>query len=118
MDIMNKVRGVGRGIWKQRRWITVGLATLTLIYSLLSAALFVAMKQAPLRFATVMSKLPMVSMIILPFEPLWNIARAGDLKIGDPAPDFRLKTYEKSSWVRLSDFRGDRPVVLIFGSYT
>jgi len=118
MDISNKVRNVEGEIWKRRKWIAVGLATITLIYGLLSVALFIAMKQAPLRFATVMSKLPMASMIVLPFEPLWNIARAGDLKIGEPAPDFRLKTYEKSSWVQLSDFRGDRPVVLIFGSYT
>jgi len=55
---------------------------------------------------------------VLPFEPLWNIARAGVLKAGDPAPDFRLPTYDKSSLVQLSSFRGNRPVVLIFGSYT
>jgi hypothetical protein len=60
----------------------------------------------------------MVSMIVLPFEPLWNIARAGELKAGDPAPDFCLQSYDKSSWVQLSSFRGDRPVVLVFGSYT
>jgi hypothetical protein len=80
--------------------------------------LFIAMKQSPVRFAKVMSKLPRVSMMVLPFEPLWNIARAGHLKVGDLAPDFRLVTYQKSSWVQLSGFRGDRPVVLIFGSYT
>ena len=40
------------------------------------------------------------------------------LKAGDLAPDFRLPTYDKSSLVQLSKFRGDRPVVLIFGSYT
>jgi hypothetical protein len=108
--IKQKVRS---GRW----WLTVG-AGVVFVYTLLSAALFVAMKQTPIQFATVMSKLPMVSMMVLPFEPLWNIARAGALKIGDPAPDFRLKTFEKSSWVQLSSFRGDRPVVLIFGSYT
>ena len=91
---------------------------IAVVYALLSAALFVAMKQPPMRFAAVMSKLPMVSMIVLPFEPLWNIARAGDLKAGDLAPDFRLQAYDKSSWVQLSSFRGDRPVVLVFGSYT
>ena len=91
---------------------------IAVVYALLSAALFLAMKQPPMRFAAVMSKLPMVSMIVLPFEPLWNIARAGDLKAGDLAPDFRLQAYDKSSWVQLSSFRGDRPVVLVFGSYT
>ena len=52
------------------------------------------------------------------FESLWNMARAGDLKVGDRAPDFRLQTYDKSTWVQLSSFHGDRPVALIFGSYT
>jgi hypothetical protein len=118
MAIVNRLHSFRQGIWKRRKGITLGLATLALVYGLLSAALFVAMKQGPLRFATIMSKLPMVSMIVLPFEPLWNIARGGNLKVGDPAPDFRLKTYQESSWVQLSDFRGDRPVVLIFGSYT
>ena len=38
---------------------------------------------------------------------------------GDPAPDFEL-TYAVDSerTVRLSSFRGDKPVALIFGSYT
>jgi len=48
-------------------------------------------------FGSVMSKLPMISMMVLPFEPLWSIARAGVLRAGDPAPDFRLQTYDKSS---------------------
>jgi hypothetical protein len=101
-----------------RKWLKVGVVGLVTVYAALSVALFIAMKQPPMRFATVMSKLPMASMMVLPFEPLWNLARAGDLKVGDLAPDFRLRTYGQSSWVQLSDFRGDRPVVLIFGSYT
>ncbi|MEW5980531.1 MAG: hypothetical protein AB1898_32495 [Acidobacteriota bacterium] len=110
--------------WKAgrvRRWAPIGTkvgVALVAVYTLLSVALFIAMKQTPMRFATVMSKLPMISMMVLPFETLWNIARAGDLKVGDPAPDFRLRAYQKSASVQLSGFRGDRPVVLIFGSYT
>jgi len=101
-----------------RKWLSVGVVTLLMVYGTLCGALFIVMKQTPARFATVMSKLPMVSMMVLPFESLWTIARSGDLKVGDLAPDFRLRTYEKSSWVQLSSFRGDRPVVLIFGSLT
>jgi hypothetical protein len=101
-----------------RKWLSVGVVGMLSVYATLSAMLFIAMKQSPLRFAKMMSKLPRVSMMVLPFEPLWNIARAGHLKVGDLAPDFRLVTYQKSSWVQLSGFRGDRPVVLIFGSYT
>ena len=94
------------------------VTAMVIVYAIFSAGVFVAMKQTPTQFGNVMSKLPMVSMIVLPFEPLWNIARVGVLKAGDPAPDFRLQTYDKSSLVQLSSFRGDRPVVLIFGSYT
>ena len=39
---------------------------------------------------------------------------------GDPAPDFTLRVMdgEGDAMVTLSDFKGDRPVALIFGSYT
>jgi hypothetical protein len=109
-------RGERAKAW--RKWLSVGVVASLIVYATLSATLFLAMNQTPMRFAKVMSKLPMVSMMVLPFESLWNLARAGDLKVGDLAPDFRLRTYQKSSWVQLSGFRGDRPVVLIFGSYT
>ena len=39
-------------------------------------------------------------------------------KLGEPAPDFELDRYDGSGRVRLSQFRGDRPVVMIFGSLT
>ena len=43
---------------------------------------------------------------------------ADPLKVGQVAPDFTLETYERNDRITLSSFRGDRPVVLIFGSYT
>jgi peroxiredoxin len=39
-------------------------------------------------------------------------------KAGEPAPDFTLDRYDGSGTVSLSQFRGARPVVLIFGSLT
>jgi hypothetical protein len=39
-------------------------------------------------------------------------------KVGDLAPDFALQDPEGRVQVRLSDFRGHRPVALVFGSYT
>jgi len=39
-------------------------------------------------------------------------------KIGDLAPDFELQDPEGNVRIRLSDFRGKRPVALVFGSYT
>ncbi len=38
--------------------------------------------------------------------------------VGEPAPDFSLKRLGSEERVRLSDFRGRRPVALAFGSYT
>lgn len=44
--------------------------------------------------------------------------REGTLKAGDAAPDFTLATLDGKQKVKLSGFRGKRPVALIFGSYT
>lgn len=38
--------------------------------------------------------------------------------VGKPAPDFTLSSPDGTTTVTLSDFRGKRPVALIFGSYT
>ena len=76
------------------------------------------MCKPPAQFTAFMAKLPMIVMLFAPFETLWDRARAGTLEPGDAAPDFRLKTRDGKSEVTLSSFRGNRPVVLIFGSYT
>ena len=39
-------------------------------------------------------------------------------KVGDVAPDFELYDVDGLNPIRLSAFRGKRPVVLIFGSFT
>ena len=44
--------------------------------------------------------------------------KTATLKVGDAAPDFDLQTADKQSRVKLSNYRGSRPVVLVFGSYT
>ncbi len=38
--------------------------------------------------------------------------------IGAEAPDFTLPRLDSTEQVRLSSFRGSKPVALIFGSYT
>jgi len=88
------------------------------VYVLLAGGLFVAMLQPPAVFGHIMSKLPTVSYFLFPFEPMWLVARRGTLKVGDMAPDFELKTADNSGVVRLASFRGQKPVVLIFGSHT
>jgi hypothetical protein len=39
-------------------------------------------------------------------------------QVGDYPPDFSLKRLDSDARVRLSSFRGKRPVALVFGSYT
>jgi peroxiredoxin len=39
-------------------------------------------------------------------------------RAGDPAPDFELRDVTGEQRVRLSDFQGQKPVALVFGSYT
>ena len=39
-------------------------------------------------------------------------------KVGDLAPDFELGASQGDTSVRLSSFRGERPVALLFGSFT
>ena len=82
------------------------------------AGAYWAMRQTPDAFGRIVAHMPMPLMLALPFETLWTRARAGKVNIGDPAPNFRLPTLDHRSVVELASFRGDRPVVLVFGSYT
>jgi hypothetical protein len=85
-----------------------------------NCVLYQIMRQPPETFARFMAKLPgPVPFLLFPFETLWTQARAGNLHVGDPAPDFSLMKLDKSATVRLSNLSAQgRPVVLIFGSYT
>jgi hypothetical protein len=102
------------------RWKFAGflLAGLTLLYVAAIAGLYVAMLQPPERFGAAMSRVPAPVMRLLPFRPLWMKARTGNLAVGETAADFLLPTLERATPVRLSEQWRDRPVVLIFGSYT
>jgi len=88
------------------------------LYAVFLGGMYWLMRQPPVQFAGVIAKLPGPLFLILPFETLWFRARAGALSAGSMSPDFQLAALDKKSAVRLSSFRGERPVVLIFGSYT
>ena len=93
-------------------------ASAALVWLTASLALYVAMRQPPARFGALMARVPPVMMGILPFKPLWMSARAGALVPGEIAPDFELPMLHGDGTIRLSDIAPDKPVVLIFGSYT
>jgi hypothetical protein len=108
-------RRLGRRI--ARRALLV-FAALVAVHLTLCAGLYVAMLQPPDTFGQIIARTPFPLMMVLPFETLWNSARGGRLKPGDLAPDFRLPALDRKSTVQLSSYRGSRPVVLVFGSYT
>ena len=82
--------------------------------------LYRVMRQSPEQFGRVMAKIPgPVPFLIFPFETLWMRARAGTLQVGSPAPDFSLTKLDKTAQVQLSVLTAQqKPVVLVFGSYT
>ncbi len=91
---------------------------LVVAYGLFVGGIYWMMNRPPMEFAGAMAKLPMPAMVAFPFETMWTRARSGALTVGSMAPDFELATVDRQSKVKLSSFRGARPVVLVFGSYT
>ena len=99
--------------------LIVGAAAAALIWLAGLSLLWWAMHQPPERFGKVMARVPApAAFLLFPFETLWTHARGGDLKPGDRAPDFSLQRVDKSGWVQLSTLNRERPVALVFGSYT
>ena len=93
-------------------------AALLFLYGALVVGLAIAMHQPPSVFGSIMARMPPIAFMVLPFERLWMHTRAGDLHVGQEAPDFSLKSLNGDASVRLSSFRRQKPVVLVFGSYT
>ena len=91
---------------------------LVALYAVVTGALFTIMLQSPDKFAGTMKYVPWPAFVVLPFKPLWNVARKGHLGIGNMAPDFSLESPDHKSTFQLSSMRGQKPVVLVFGSYT
>lgn len=49
------------------------------------------------------------------WQDLYN---PGSPEIGDEAPDFELRDSQGENPLHLSDFRGEKPIALVFGSFT
>jgi len=101
-----------------RRILIAVVVALVVAEAALCVGAYWAMCQPPDKFGGIVARTPMPLMMAVPFETFWTRARGGSVNAGDPAPDFHLPTLDHKSSVQLSSFRGDRPVVLVFGSYT
>src|ERR1700691_1341556 len=69
------------------RMLRAIVVSLLVLWLLFLGAIYFTMRQPPERFASAIAKLPGPAFMLFPFEPLWFRARAGSLKVGDPAPD-------------------------------
>jgi AhpC/TSA family len=103
---------------KVKRRLLKVTAGIVLLYLAAIAAFAYAMRLPPERFSRVMMHVGPVPFLLFPFESMWKNARQGHVHVGEAAPDFTLPLLDHSSQVTLSSFRGMKPVVLVFGSYT
>lgn len=77
-----------------------------------------AMHQPPETFGRVMMHMPMPAYFLFPFETMWTDARKGHLQTGDLAPDFTVSTLDSRTPTQMASLWSEKPVVLVFGSYT
>jgi hypothetical protein len=110
-----------RNSWRKRS-LAIGIPV-AVLYCLTLAGFDYAMHQPPETFSRVMMHAGPAPFLLFPFETMWKSARSGSLRPGDTAPDFTLPLLNQAvpneaGSVTLSSFRGRKPVVLIFGSYT
>src|ERR671935_1477820 len=96
-----------------RKALIIGALTCVFLWLSAVAGLYAAMRQPPETFGAIMSRMPQVAMMVLPFKQLWMCARAGHLRIGDRAQDFSLRPLHGNERVTLSHQYRDKPVVLI-----
>jgi hypothetical protein len=109
----------GRTGKPRRRLLWQVLGALFVAYLTTCSFFFWAMHQPPSTLGRIVDRTPkLVLFLLIPFIPMWNLAQAGDLEPGDLAPPFELQREQGEEKVRLEDYRGRQPVVLVFGSYT
>ena len=103
---------------RRRRILGTVAVCVALLYGLALAGFYYAMCQPPATFGNLMKRTGPAPFLLFPFESMWKSARAGQISAGAIAPDFTLPLLDHSGSVTLSAFRGAKPVVLVFGSYT
>jgi hypothetical protein len=101
-----------------KRWLGGTFAVLFCLWLGFVGYIDWAMHQPPEVFGHVMARMPMPAYFLFPFETMWTAARKGSLKTGDAAPDFTVQTLGTAAPLKLASLWAEKPVVLVFGSYT
>jgi hypothetical protein len=84
---------------KKRKWLRVAVAAIA-IAALGAWGYYEAMKRAWIRYNE------------------YDIRSEGSLAVGDLAPDLELASADGSGPKKISDLYREKPLVLVFGSYT
>ena len=100
-DIFGYMRAVGRGSPVDAPWSVAGQ---------FATSLRLGRRQAP-------KDSPLTLQDVLARDDYRDLMKA-KVSEGDAAPDFELPSLDGERTVRLSELAADRPVVLVFGSYT
>src|SRR5207245_10932594 len=93
-------------------------AALAVTYLVFIAFIWWSMNQPPETFGRVMSRMPGVAYVLLPYETMWTGARARHLKAGNAAPVFALTKLEKSGTGQRPALNTKQLIILVIGSYT
>jgi len=101
-----------------RRWLLPAAGVLFVAWIGFLAYINWAMRQSPEVFGHVMARMPMPAYFVIPFETMWSRARAGHVNVGDAAPSLEVKRLEDKTPVELGSLWNEKPVVLVFGSYS
>jgi hypothetical protein len=101
-----------------RKWLLPAAGVLFTGWLCFLAYINWAMRQPPEVFGHVMARMPMPAYFVIPFETMWSRARKGHVEPGDAAPTFTVKKLEDKTPVELGSLWTEKPVVLVFGSYT
>jgi hypothetical protein len=80
------------------------IAVWTLVVAVAAGSFFVARREAMKRGYVKLGK--------------YDIRSEGILQVGDIAPDLELERLDGSGKTKFSQLHSDRPLVLLFGSYT
>jgi hypothetical protein len=84
---------------KKRRWLRITLIVLG-VAALGGLGYYEALKRAWIRYNE------------------FDVRSQGSLEVGDLAPDLELQAVDGSGPKKISDFYREKPLVLVFGSYT
>jgi len=98
-DILGYMRTVSRGSPVDERWSVAGMVL------------------SQLRRGNAAEDSPLTLQDVMASEDYRNLMTA-KVAVGDPAPDFDLARLDGAGSVRLGTLLAERPVALVFGSYT